>query len=91
MRDSPCISVGQDMTNRSLRARGSGVTEASYARSYVLAIMLGHHSDSGIPRPVVLEKRPEDSVGGWAKAMLRAISWHGRSYLVAPLEPPVHA
>ena len=60
VRDSPCISVGQNMTNRSLRARGSGVTEASYARSYLLAIMLGHHSGSGIPRPAVLEKRLED-------------------------------
>ena len=38
----------------------SGVTEASYARSYLLAVMLGHHSDNGIPRPVVLEKRLEN-------------------------------
>ena len=33
----------------------SGVTEASYARSYLLAVMLAI-----IPRPVVLEKRLED-------------------------------
>ena len=43
----------------------SGVTEASYARSYLLAVMLARSYLLAIilaiiPRPVVLEKRLED-------------------------------
>ena len=40
-------------------------TEASYARSYLLAVMLGHHSDNGIPRP--------------GPAVLGAMFWQSRS------------
>ena len=53
-------------------------TEASYARGYLLAVMLGHHSDNGmgLPRQVAAFCGEHSQTGtNCARSYLLAISW----------------